>query len=346
MHRIIAIPTALLISLAVLAGPSATSRPASAPTASKPAEVPAVPVKRIDAILAKLGSDKYAVRRDARAQLRKIVELPGVAAVLKDRLAKAEDAELRASLQDVLSGHDQPLVMFWCRRAPGVRFIAGAPWLLIRWDGTYIIATDSPLFTGKAPTEPAEKWRSGKFTADELAAVKATINASKLARTPQADLRYSNLDLMMTYYVRSGKHVNVSTGAWPPAHFARKRKLKNKPPLDIALAIALRDRLAERTHEAYAGPLALHAFAGSTLKGKRYTRADLLKLPEWPVEGVSLTTPITRMRGVVLDAEKLQAVRKALTKSKIYKVNKRSLYQAFLAPYDEKAAKIMYPLVK
>ena len=347
MHRIIAIPTALLISLAALAGPSVTSRPASAPAASQPTEAPAVPVKRIDAILAKLMSDKYAVRRDARAELMKIVELPGVAVVLKDRLARTEDAEVRASLQNVLAGHDLPLAMFWYRRGPGRTYHPpGAPWLLIRWDGTYLIDVNSPLLIGKSASSPTGDWRTGKLHRKELSAVKAVIAKSGLAKMRYATRNPSTAAIQMTCYVRSGSRTSLWVGKFVPKNLDPKRKPQSKPRLDTKLAVTLRNILAKRASKPYEGPLALRIHTSTTLKVKRYTRGELGDLPEWPVEAIKLTDVRGRMRGIPLKGEQLKAVRAALAKTDIYKASKYSPCQVFLAPYDDQAAKIMYPVVK
>ena len=347
MHRIIAIPTALLISLAAMAGPSATSRPASAPAASQPAEAPAVPVKRIDAILAKLMSDKYPVRRNARAELMRIVELPGVAGVLMDRLAKTEDAEVRASLQNVLAGHDLPLAMFWYRRGPSRTYYpAGAPWLFVRWDGRYLIDVDSPLFTGKSAPSPSGDWRAGNLHHKELATVKAAIAKSGLAKTRYVTRKPSAGAMQMTCYVRSGARTSLWIGMLVPSNLSPKRTPQGVLKQDTKLAVTLRNILAKSASKPYDGPLALRVYTRMTLKGKRYSRSQLTQLPYWPVTALSLTDGRARMRGIPLEGKQLKAARAALAKTDIYKLSKYSACQVFLAPYDDQAAKIMYPVVK
>lgn len=342
MHRFAPFLAVLLTGAGLLAGNAATTRPAGTTPASR-LVLAAVDKKKIDALVRKLASSRYRARRDARAGLLKIVDLPGVAEALKAHLKTTKDPEVRASLEHVLTGYDLPLAMVWYRG--GLRElprIAPAPWLFIRADGGFFIDKASSLFTGGPPSSPAGRYSQGKLTRAELLTAKRLIDDSGQARGPSAvRIRYRSGWMQLSVHLRSGRNVRNWIVTWPPGAF-RPAGAAPSQPADVKLAIALRTFLASRPGKPYDGPMAMHVLYGGTIRGKRYTRQQVARLPAWSVAGLSVTDSKARSSGLVLDESRLKDVRAALAKTDVYKYNKYTPCQVFVAPYVKDAAELQF----
>ena len=336
--------------VALLTERPAATRPAGRAPASGPsAPAPAVPVRQIDQLVANLASDQYKVRRAARDQLLKIVDMPGVGEVLKDRLNAATDAETIASLEQALDGYDLPLAMVWyAGGSQQMRYPAPAPWLFLRFDGSYFIDRAGMLLTGRAPSSPVGSYRQGKLKRDELYVAKNMITASGLAVRPGGQsVRPKAGAVRVSCYIRSGTTTRIWSAFWPASTFAAKADAAAAGAGDdVKLTRALVELLARGPSQPYEGPVALHVVHGGMLRAKRYSPAEMAKLPEWTVPAVSLTDPQTRTRGIILTDAQLKAVRAALAKTDIYKYHLSYACRVYLAPYLKDAADIQFGAAK
>ena len=118
-----------------------------------------------------------------------------------------------------------------------------------------------------------------------------------------------------------------------------------KPPAglsaELKLVATLRDALRAAPSAPYQGPMALHiAYNPPALRGK--PRAQIQKLPEFPVAGVNLLDSAARTGGILLDEKQLKRARAALAKTHLYKYHKYAGCQVVLAPYVEDAVRLYY----
>ncbi len=324
----------------LLGGEAKSGSPASRP-ASRPAR-PAVPIRRLKQLIGQLASEQYGLRRSARKELTRAVELPGVAEVLRAYLTTAEDTEVRTFLKGVLGGYDQPLVMLWYRGGnKDFPYVAPAAWLFIEADGRFVYDARSFLFTPK-PRLPG-LYRQGRLPGERLLALKEKVAASGLARGPSggAVSGRSADELLMSFYLRSGQlrrtfitrfHVGrIRPGKKPPAGMTREEKL----------AASLRDVVAACPHAPYEGPMAVHTiYNPPAIRGK--PRQHIQKLPDWPVAGVNIRHTAARQEGIRVDGKQLQRVRAALAKTSLYKYSRYGALQVLLAPYVEDAVRLYY----
>ena len=202
-----------LAALLSAAGPAGRS-PGPGPT-TRPTR-PVVDREALHKLVDGLASPQYRVRRAARDGLEKVVEIPGAAEVLQARLTRAKDAQVRATLQSLLTGFDQPIAMVWYRG--GLRELpqaAPAPWLFIQADGRFVYDAKSPLLGGKAG--PEGDCRQGKLPAARLLALKRTIAASGLAIGPSSNrpARYVSGMAQVTLYLRAGQSMRQGSFASP-----------------------------------------------------------------------------------------------------------------------------------
>ncbi len=342
MRRFVPFLALVLTGAGLLAGKAATVAPAGTTTASAPAPPPMHKAK-VDELVGKLASGRYSVRRDARAELLKLVDLPGVAEVLKARLKTAKDPEVKASLENVLTGYDMPLAMVWYRG--GLRElprIGPAPWLFVRADGSFVIDKSSPLVTGKPPSSAGGDYRQGKLTRAEVFALKKLIRDSGQARGPSnTRIAYRSGWMQLSAYLRSGRDIRNWLVAWPVEAFRPGASL-SPYAADVKLATALRTFLAPRPAEPYDGPVAMHVLLGGMIRGKVYSRQRVASLPPWRVPGLSVTDMKARTSGLVLSKAQLERVRAALAKTDVYQYNKYIACQVFVAPHVKDATEIQF----
>jgi hypothetical protein len=342
MHRFVPLLALVLTGAGLLAGNAQTGAPTGTTTASAPAPPP-VDEARVNALVGKLTSSRYSVRRDARAELLRLVDLPGVAELLKAHLKTAKDPEVKASLENVLSGHDMPLAMVWYRG--GLRELprmGPAAWLFVRADGRFVIDKSSPLVTGKPPSSAVGDYRQGKLTRAEVFALKRLIRDSGQARGPSnTRVAYRSGWMQLSAYLRSGKDIRNWLVAWPVEAFRPGASL-SRYTADVKLAAALGQFLAARPAKPYDGPVAMHVLLGGMIRGKVYTRQQVANIPLWQVPGLSVTEAKARTSGVVLSTAQLKRVRAALEKTDVYQYNKYIACQVFVAPHVQDAAEIQF----
>ena len=342
MRRFVPFLALVLTGAGFLAGNAQTVSPAGTTTASAPAPQP-VDKAKVDDLVAKLASGRYSVRRDARAELLNMVDLPGVAEVLQVRLKAAKDPEVKASLEHVLTGYDMPLAMVWYRG--GLRELprmSPAPWSFVRADGSFVIDKSCPLVTGKPPTNAGGDCRQGKLTGAELFALKKLIRDSGQARGPSNTRVVHRAGWMqLSVYLRSGKDMRNWLVSWPVEAFRPGASL-SPYAADVKLAAALQKFLAARPAKPYDGPVAMHVLLGGMIRGKVYSRQQVANMPPWRVPGLSVTDAKARTSGLVLSKAQLKRVRSALAKTDVYQYNKYIACQVFVAPYVKDAADIQF----
>jgi len=331
---------ALAIAGAALLGADGADRKAAA---TRPASAPApagVPASELDRLIDQLGSDEYHLRRDARDRLGRLVDLPGVADVLRSRLSSARDPAVRTALAALLEAFAQPIAVVWYRG--GMKELpqaAPAPWLYVQSDGWFLYDAASCLFTGQAAL--GGDWRCGRMPAHAGLDLKRTIADSRVLRESSEGLSAGTGPggpIHVSFYLRAGRKRTTLRTSWEAS-----RLRPGKPPAaaaaDLKLALALRQAVLACPAEAYDGPMALHTiYNPAALRGRR--RKQIQKLPEWPVAGVNLLDPAARLGGIRVEGKLLRQVRAALAKTNLYRYHKYAACQVLLAPHVEAALRL------
>ena len=331
------------LATAVCAAGAPPAAPARVP-ASQPAQPPppAVPRGRILDLVAQLTCDRYQLRQAAREELTRVVNLPGVAEILKARLKTAPDPETRASLERILEGFDQPLAMIWYRGGLNrLYFPARAPWLFIAADGSFVFNATSFYFTGSTSDPLAGDYRQGKLTPRQLYDVKEMIGASGLAGRDRLETaRISGTKtVQVSFYVRSGRDQSAGITHWDPKQLHPDSKDAPSMQSELGLAHALRKFVAARDSRPYAGPMAVHVMhAPMALRGKG--RERIKQLPEWPLAKLNIHTNEAMRGGIPLTGEQLKLARALLSKSDLYRYSNDVGYQVLLAPFLKEAVEI------
>ena len=327
------------------AATSPASRPASAPASGPavPATLPAVDRRAIDKLVADLGSRRFRTRLAAQKQLDKLVDLPGVAEVLKRHLAGAKDPEVRSSLENALAGLGEPVALIWYLR--GLRQVQRglSPCLFIRADGRFVYDTGSFVFTGKDEAPKSDTCRQGQLTIHQLWALKQKIKAA-LSGRPAGAKRMTAVKsgwAQVTFLARSGRSQRTVQAVWDPAAFRPGRKPGAGAGDDVKLATALRDFIAQCPAKAYDGPMALH-MNFNPAASRRLSLANRRKLPAFPVGTVNILDARARAGGLPLNEKELKAARKALGKTAVYRYSTSIPIEVILAPYVAEAAEIIY----
>jgi len=336
----------------VLAGPSTrpaatatASRPASAPASGPavPATLPTVDRRAIDKLVVDLGSRQYRTRVGAQEQLSKLVDLPGVADILKRHLAGAKDPEVKSSLEGALAGLGEPVALIWYLR--GLRQVQRglSPCLFIRADGRFVYDAGSFIFTGKDAAPKGDTYRQGKLTIHQLWALKQKIKAALTGSGAGAG-RVGAVKAgwaQVTFHARSGRSRRTVQAVWEPAAFRRGTTPGAGAAADIKLAAALRDFLAQCPAKGYDGPMALH-MNFNPAGARRLSLADRRKLPAFPVKSVNILDARARTGGLPLTDKELKAARKALGETIVYRYSTSIPIEVLLAPYIEEASEIIY----
>ncbi len=319
--------------------PEATAtNPAPATRATRPpSTAQTVSAEMIDELVKDLASPKYKVREKARSRLLEIVDVPGIADILKAHLKSTRDAQVKVSLKRVLDGCDLPVAMIWYRGGlPSLRRWAGAPWLCILGDGRFVIDTASPLFTGKSTDEPAGSFREGRLTLAELFQVQQMIDSShQLQLTREPDGKRPGKGMKLCMYLRRRAAYRQWTDAYPLEAFVPGSKPVS-PPARLRLALALRDFLAARQSSPYKGPMGLNVYWAVRIRGRSYSRAEISRLPRWKLPGVDIADPRTRGTGLLLSEADVKRVRAYLSGNDVYQYG----YYAglvYLVPYIKEA---------
>jgi hypothetical protein len=347
MLRMVLLSGLAVACAAICYGGDPGSRPATAPAANQPArpEASAETRARIERWVEGLTSRRYRTRREAREGLRKIINRPGVDEILFERLRTATDPEVRATLEELLVGFGEPVVMVWRRAVAsktGNSFrqysqAAGAPSLLVTGTGEFVYDAASTYFTGKQGDSPAVAFRQGRLTAQQLWKLREMIADSGVARLPatgSVTQGATKPGVQVTFYLRSGSKVRASVAFWRTAELgAEKRPSDNA---ELALALAIRDFLAARPARPYEGPLALHAE-----RELAYDRSRIGNLPEWPISGVDLLI-VSSTGAVRLEAKELKAVREALAENSMFQHRKHFAFRVFLVPWLKEARELYY----
>ena len=319
--------------------PEATAtNPAPATRATRPPSAgQTVSAEMIDELVRDLASPKYKVREKARSRLLEIVDVPGIADILKAHLKSTRDAQVKASLKRVLARCDLPVAMIWYRGGlPSLRRWAGAPWLCILGDGRFVIDAASPLFTGKSTNEPAGSFREGRLTLAELFQVQQMIDSShQLQLTREPDGKRPGKGMKLCVYLRRRAAYRQWTDAYPLEAFVPGSKPVS-PSARLRLTLALRDFLAARQSSPYKGPMGLHVYWAVRIRGRSYSRAEISRLPRWKLPGVDIADPRTRGTGLLLSEADVKRVRAYLSGNDVYQYG----YYAglvYLVPYIKEA---------
>ncbi len=314
------------------------ANPAPASKAARPASpVRTVSARMVRELVKDLASPKYKVRKKAQSRLLEIVDVPGVADILKAHLKSTADAEVSASLRRLLVGCDLPVAMIWYRGGlPSLRRWGGAPWLCILGDGRFVIDTASPLFTGKSTNEPAGSFREGQLTPAEIFQVQQMIDSShqlQLPREPERKRLGKGMRLCM--HLRRRAVFRQWTDAYPLKAFVPGSKPVS-PPARLGLALALRDFLAARRSTPYRGPLGLQVYWSVRIRGRSYSPAEIRRLPRWKLPGVDITDKKTRSTGLLLRDADVKRVRAYLSDNDVYQYGHYAGL-VYLAPYIKEA---------
>jgi hypothetical protein len=296
----------------------------------------------LDKLVDDRASPQYRVRRAARNGLEEVVEIPGAAEVLKARLTTAKDPQIRATLRGLLTGFDRPVAMVWYRG--GLKELpqaAPGPWLFIEADGRFVYDAKSPLLGGKAGLDG--DYRQGTLAALKLMGLKQAIAASGLAIGPSGNrpAHYISGMAQVTLYFRAGQSMRSFVVMSDVKQMRPARKAPAGLPAELKLVATLRDAVRAAPSAPYQGPMALHvAYNPPALRGK--PRAQIQKLPEFPLAGVNLLDSAARTGGIRLDDKQLKRARAALAKTKLYRYHKYAGCQVVIAPYIDDAVRLYY----
>ena len=325
---------AALIAVGAMAMALPADGPASRPVASRPTTIPVVDEAKLARLVGDLGNESYRTRRLARTELMRIVELPGVAEVLKAHRATARDPSVRTALAAILTDFDQPVVCMWS--GPPFQSIAYPPTslrLFVAADGRFVCdAADTPADV--AAIGRAE-WRAGKLSPEALLKLKRRIAAGGLADRTRGASAFNNSHPRAWIYLRSGRSKWALDLTWDP-------KAKGKLPAELALLKTIHDGLKAADGKVYEGPGQVRvAYNTPSLRGKT-GRANVQNLPKWSVAGVNLLDGATRTTGVKVSGKQLKAVRAALARTSVYRYHTHAACEVVLSPYVEEAADLYF----
>lgn len=320
-----------------------STRPAGATTRPANARIPSVSPEKIRQLVAQLASDRYALRRIAHVELRRIVDLPDAGPLLRKHLKDATDAETKAALVEIVGSYGLPLVTVW----PTVRVTAtadsyarekltpAAPCLFVKGDGSFVYGAATFMFSASHAPGSSDKWRQGRLGPVQLYRLKEAIRRGTGKASGQAPgTRASGVEVAL--HVRSGSRWNADNRLWTPAALGLARKGKAESQSGKQLPEILREMIAAAPSRPYEGPWCLY---GEYIRGLR--RQEVEQVPDWPIKNLPVQFALAP-GGMQLDGEQLGQVRALLkeaktAKQRTYKFARFAACRVSLAPYLKEA---------